>query len=245
MTHTDIIPASVIAAEEAKPNAAAQGARPSGTMLATLALVLAVAALALPFYPAIKHRFEGLAERQPWLPKQLAEVDGLAAASKPVANNADSGSLLAAVETRLAAVESSIAELRSAPQQGLDTARVDAIEQGLAAVKEQLSALDTRLVTSDTITKADIARLDLRLSERTAPEVTSLLAARLALLSAIGGLQPTDLDAIAAAAAADPAMAEAVAELKVLVDQKIPPLSVLRESFPRLAAVALVRHQRF
>jgi hypothetical protein len=74
--------------------------------------------------------------------------------------------------------------------------------------------------------------------------MASLLAARLALLSVSRGLRPDDLEAMTAAAAADPAMSDIVAKLKVLAEQNIPPTSLLRERFPALAHTALLQATR-
>ena len=120
-----------------------------------------------------------------------------------------------------------------------DAAGIQMLEQRLTGLKDQFVALDARDATSDVALKNQISKLDQRLADTAAPEMASLLAARLALLSISRGLRPDDLDAITAAAAADPAMSDIVAKLKVLAEQNIPPTSLLRERFPALAHTAL------
>jgi len=144
------------------------------------------------------------------------------------------------------AVKNQILQLdrRLADTANTDAASIQALEQKLTGLKDQFGALDTRDATSDVAVKNQISQLDQRLADTAAPEMASLLAARLALLSVSRGLRPDDLDAITAAAAADPAMSDIVAKLKVLAEQNIPPASLLRERFPALAHTALLQATR-
>lgn len=241
MAQTDIMTSSGTGSGEARATPEAPVARCACGVRATIGLALAVVALSLPLYPSIKQGIESLAGPQQWLPERLYEASGSSQVPAAVTASGSASRPEAGVEVRLTAVETSLAELQSAVAQSDATTRIDSVQQSLAIAQERLSTLDTRLAASEATTSTKIEQLDKRLSEKLAPEVTSLLTARLALLSAVGGLKPDDLDAITAAAAADLHLAEAVARLTVLVEQEVPPLSLLRERFPGLARVALAQ----
>ncbi|MEI7601767.1 MAG: hypothetical protein WCJ41_20930 [Aestuariivirga sp.] len=233
MTHSEII--SQPAVETAR-----QAARRSGDKRGTLALLLSIVALGLLFYPAIRHGAIMVAGPQRWLPAQLPYVSRIPA-------NPDAKLLASSVsvfEEQLANLEASISEVRQAAAANTDAASIHALEQRLTALMDQFVALDARDATSDNAVKNQISQLDRRLADTAAPEIASLLAARLALLSVSPGLRPDDLDAITAAAAADPAMSDIVAKLKVLAEQNIPPASLLWERFSALAQSALLQATR-
>ena len=233
MTHSEII--SQLAVETAR-----QAARRSGDKRGTLALLLSIVALGLLFYPAIRHGAIMVAGPQRWLPAQLPYVSRIPA-------NPDAKLLASSVsvfEEQLANLEASISEVRQAAAANTDAASIHALEQRLTALMDQFVALDARDATSDNAVKNQISQLDRRLADTAAPEIASLLAARLALLSVSPGLRPDDLDAITAAAAADPAMSDIVAKLKVLAEQNIPPASLLWERFSALAQSALLQATR-
>ena len=211
----------------------------SGNKRGTLALLLSVIALGLLFYPAIRQGVITVAGPQRWLPAQLPYVSRLPAGPDAKLLAADLAGSVSVLEEQLANLEASIAELREAAAANTDAASIQALEQRLIGLKDQFVALDARDATSDVALKNQISKLDQRLADTAAPEMASLLAARLALLSISRGLRPDDLDAITAAAAADPAMSDIVAKLKVLAEQNIPPTSLLRERFPALAHTAL------
>lgn len=205
-------------------HAAARTNHRSGGERATLALLLAAAAVALSLFPAFSYGLEMVVGLQHMRPAQRLETSGQTAPSAsptPVVL-----STAPEVEAQLAALNTSVAELRKIAEEGPDAERLQAFEQDVSAMKQQISLLDQRV------------------SMAVAPDVAALLAARLALLSVNRGLRPDDLDAITSAAAADPVMAEAVANLKVLVEQNIPPVSLLRERFPGLAQNALLQASR-
>lgn len=242
-----------------------EGATPSqaggGRGLATLALLVAIAAIAVPFYPDLRLAAETYLGPVAWLPERI----GLA----PVRMvDPASGSTPAPVimPPEFAEMQASIAKL-SGDVALLDAAKNEAsvslksseeAAKQMAALQSKLSALETSVTAGNVEMKAavsgnqaaiaelqaGVSALTKRYADLSAPGDAPLLAAKLTLLAVNGTLAPEDIDPLAGLVGSDPALADAAAQVKALTGGDVLTVDALQTQFSAAKDGALQRARR-